>query len=226
MFLKALRGVDDPEQKRKIFKRIYRRLLKKAASQFQATHIVQGTLATDLIESGATGGEIIKSHHNVGHTWGRLGELAPFQDFFKYEVREFARALKLPDSVVNREPFPGPGLFIRVRGAVTKERLDHIRWADKKVRDLVAACMPRDAISQLVVALSGSKYVGIKGDARSFEEMVIVRPVKTVDYMTATSPIFPEELMRQIMEEVAKHPRCIGALFDFNPKPSRTTEIE
>jgi GMP synthase (glutamine-hydrolysing) len=194
--------------------------------EFSATHVVQGTLATDLIESGATGGAIIKSHHNVGLDWGDFQDLHPLRSLFKYEVQELAAILKLPDTVINREPFPGPGLFLRMRGAVTKKRRDIIRWADHKVRSIFYNHPNAPEVSQLVIALNGIPMVGVKGDARVSEEMVIVRPVKTTDFMTASSPIFPPELIEEITTEVSKHPEIVGVLWDFTPKPPRTIEFE
>lgn len=225
-FFDALRGIKNSEKKRGAFKRVYHAIFMEEAEKFGATHIVQGTLATDLIESGATGGAVIKSHHNVGLDWGHLKHLQPLSSLFKYEVRALAAELNLPDSVTHREPFPGPGLFLRMPGAVTKRRRDIIRWADKVIRDIVRGHPDYPEVSQLVPYLNGIKIVGVKGDKRVYEEMVVVRPVKTIDFMTASSPIFTPGLMTEIMTKVSKHPHLVGVLWDFNPKPPRTTEAE
>ncbi len=225
-FFTALDGISDSEQKRKAFQRVYNAIFLEEAAKFNATHVVQGTLATDLIESGATGGAVIKSHHNVGLNWANLKDLHPLSSLFKYEVRALAAELKLPDSVTNREPFPGPGLFLRMPGMVTKKRRDIIRWADKVVRAIVRDHPDYPEVSQLVIHLNGTNIVGVKGDGRVYEEMVVVRPVKTIDFMTASSPIFSPRLMNDIMTAVSRHPELVGVLWDFNPKPPRTTEAE
>jgi len=225
-FSGALDWVKDAEEKRAAFKRVYNAILLEEAAKFGATHVVQGTLATDLIESGATGGAVIKSHHNVGLDWGSLQDLHPLRSLFKYEVRGLAAVLGLPGSVVNREPFPGPGLFLRMPGAVTKERRDRIRWADDEVRKIFYGDPDAPEVSQLVIALNDTPVVGVKGDARVYEEMVVVRPVKTIDFMTASAPIFSPKLMTKIMTRVAQHPELLGVWWDFMPKPPRTTELE
>jgi GMP synthase (glutamine-hydrolysing) len=225
-FFEALAGISDSEEKREAFKRIYNAIFLEEAAKFGATHIVQGTLATDIIESGATGGAVIKSHHNVGLDWKDLQDIHPLSSLFKYEVRALAEELGLPPSVIHREPFPGPGLFLRMPGIVTKERRDIIRWADKVIRNIVREHPDYPEVSQLVIHLNGTPIVGVKGDARVYAEMVVVRPVKTIDFMTASSPIFTPELMDTIMTAVSKHRELVGVLWDFNPKPPRTTEAE
>lgn len=225
-FLRALRGITDAEKKRKAFKRIYLSILKEVAAEFRATHIVQGTLAPDLIESGATGGHLIKSHHNVGLDWGNLGELMPLSPFFKYEVRALAEELDLPLSVVDREPFPGPGLFIRIIGSVTAKRLAILSWADCEVRKIVSTAPNMPEVSQMPIGLNCTNIVGVKGDGRAYGPTVVVRPVKTTDYMTVESPILPEGIMRSITSAVTKHLSIVGVWWDYTPKPPRTTEFE
>ncbi len=225
-FFDAMVDITDAEEKRAAFKCVYNAIFLEEAAKFDATHVVQGTLATDLIESGATGGAVIKSHHNVGLNWGNLQDLHPLCSLFKYEVRELAATLGLPDSVTHREPFPGPGLFLRMPGVVTKERRDRIRWADHEVRQIFYGDPDAPEVSQLVIALNDTPVVGVKGDARVYEEMVVVRPVKTIDFMTASAPIFSPELMTKIMTRVAQHPELLGVWWDFMPKPPRTTELE
>lgn len=226
-FLEALNGVTDAEKKRHIFKHIYLRLLKKAVADFDATHVVQGTLATDEIESGATGGHIIKSHHNVGLDWGNLGELKPLSSFFKYEVRALAQELDLPDSVINREPFPGPGLFLRVFGeCVTEERLDVVRWADHQVRLILRDAENVPEISQLVVALCCVDTTGVKGDARVYKSTIVIRSVHTSDFMTADAVEFPVEVRRLIKSKLTRHPEVVRVWWDETDKPPATTEFE
>ncbi len=226
-FLEALRGVTDAEEKRHIFKRIYLRLLKEAAARFGATHVVQGTLATDEIESGATGGHLIKSHHNVDLDWEYLGELKPLSPFFKYEVRALSEELRLPDTVTNREPFPGPGLFLRcLGGEVTAERLDLVRWSDHQVREILRKAKDVPEISQLVVALCCVHTTGVKGDGRAYGPAIVVRAVHTTDYMTAEAVEFPLEVRRLITGTLTRNHGVVRVWFDEVPKPPATTEFE
>jgi GMP synthase (glutamine-hydrolysing) len=226
-FLEALRGVTDAEEKRHIFKRIYLRLLKEAAARFGATHVVQGTLATDEIESGATGGHLIKSHHNVDLDWEYLGELKPLSPFFKYEVRALSEELRLPDTVTNREPFPGPGLFLRcLGGEVTAERLDLVRWSDHQVREILRKAKDVPEISQLVVGLCCVHTTGVKGDGRAYGPAIVVRAVHTTDYMTAEAVEFPLEVRRLITGTLTRNHGVVRVWFDEVPKPPATTEFE
>lgn len=226
-FLGMLDGITDAEEKRRIFKDIYSRLLKEACVAFDATHIVQGTLATDEIESGATGGALIKSHHNVGLNWGGLGELKPLSLFFKYEVRALARELGLPDSVVEREPFPGPGLFLRIFGkCVTEERLNLVRFADHQVRMILKDAKDVPEISQLVIALCCVDTTGVKGDGRAYGPAVVVRGVRTTDFMTAEAVELPVVVRRQVIARLTSHAGIVRVWFDEVSKPPATTEFE
>lgn len=225
-FLLALRGITDAEKKRTAFKHVYNQILMEMLRKFKATHIVQGTLATDLIESGATGGVNIKSHHNVGLKFGRFLPLQPLASFFKYEVRALAKELGLPNSVTNRTPFPGPGLFIRIIGKpVTRERLELLRFADTEVRyTLEEFRVP--PVSQLVVALNCIDTVGVKGDDRVYGPSVMVRAVQTADFMTAKAIQFPSEVRSAITTSLTSHPGIVRVFFDETPKPPATTEFE
>jgi len=184
-FVKALGAVSDAEEKRKRFKILYTSVLEKAAKDFGAEYLIQGSLATDIIESGKVGNAaLIKSHHNIGLDIN-LKELHPLRNLFKYEVRDLSRRLNLPKTIYGRQPFPGPGLFIRVIGKpVTTERMDTVRWADAEVTKILKSHGIYKKVSQLIVALVCVPTVGIKGDGRSYESSIVVRGVKTQDFMT------------------------------------------
>ncbi|MEK7584319.1 MAG: glutamine-hydrolyzing GMP synthase [Patescibacteria group bacterium] len=228
-FLQAIGDTSDAETKRAHFKRLYGTILEEQADRFGAKFIIQGSLATDFIESGGVGeAELIKSHHNIGLKL-RLEELHPFRNLFKYEVRELGRttALALPLSVTEREPFPGPGLFIRVIGAPpTKERLAIVRWANNEVVKIIRKHNLRDSYSQLVVALGCVNTVGVKGDTRSYKPSIWIRAVETADFMTAEGHQFPPDVRREITSTLTKHPEIVRVMYDETDKPPATTEFE
>ncbi len=226
-FRKAIGRQTHSELKRKRFKKLYGRILEEEAKRFKADFIVQGSLATDLIESGSAGkADLIKSHHNVGLNL-KVKELHPFRNLFKYEVRELARSLKLPSSVSERQPFPGPGLFIRIIGEPPKkDKLDIVRWADGEVTDILKKQKAYDSVSQLIVALDCQRTVGIKGDGRVYAYSIIVRGVRTLDFMTAEGVQFPANVRREISSTVTKHPKIVRVFFDETNKPPATTEME
>jgi len=228
--LTKLAGVSDAQQKRAVFREVYKGIFDKAIKDFGAEIIAQGSLATDFIESGAIGGgEVIKTHHNIGLDFV-TEERHPLRNLFKYEVRALAKEIALPDYLVKREPFPGPGLILRVVGAdVTKERLDTIRFADKTVRDILASheLLNPEVLSQLVVyMLAGSPVVGVKGDARVYDAPIVVRALKTVDFMTGDGVQFPANVRLQMTLALTRHPHISRVLFDETPKPPATTEPE
>jgi GMP synthase (glutamine-hydrolysing) len=217
----------DAEEKRYRFKQVYASLFVWAAEDFGATTVLQGTLATDRIESGATGGALIKSHHNVGLDMGDLKQLHPIDHLFKYEIRALAEEIGLPESVWNRQPFPGPGLFIRIVGTpATPEKLELVRWADAQVREILLDCGIYNQLSQIVVAYLGTKTVGVKGDARVYGGAVVVRAVQTLDFMTAHGVHFSDEVEDEISATLTRHPEIVRVWFDPTKKPPATTEME
>jgi len=226
-FQKAIGNTTHAEVKRKRFKKLYGRILEESARDFGADFIVQGSLATDIIESGKVGNAaLIKSHHNVGLNLS-VNELHPFRNIFKYEVRDLARALKLPVSIAERQPFPGPGLFLRVRGNPPRpDKLAITRWADAEVAKILKKFKLYDDLSQLIVGLNCTKAVGIKGDARVYGYVVDVRAVKTSDFMTARGCHFPDEVEAEICGTVTKHPKVVHVAFYPTNKPPATTEFE
>ncbi|MDO8529478.1 MAG: GMP synthase (glutamine-hydrolyzing), partial [bacterium] len=226
-FQKALGKTTDAETKRKRFKKIYGRILEEEAKKFGADFIVQGSLATDIIESGKAGNAaLIKSHHNVGLNLN-VKELHPFRNIFKYEVRDLARTLKLPESLSERQPFPGPGLFIRIRAEAPRpDKIAIVRWADAQITKILQEHNFYDKISQLIVALNCTKSVGIKGDARVYGYSIDVRAIQTSDFMTAKGVYFPEEIAKEICNTVTKHPKIVHIAFYPTNKPPATTEFE
>ncbi|MCX6712955.1 MAG: glutamine-hydrolyzing GMP synthase [Candidatus Vogelbacteria bacterium] len=230
-FLTALDGLTDAAKKRIAFRMVYKAILKEESALFDLSGeeiVLQGSLATDFIESGqhsGSGSAEIKQHHNTELGFKR--ELHPFKNLFKYEVRALARALGLPDSIALRQPFPGPGLFLRVNGVpVTRERLELVRWADAEVTRILREAGLWSEISQLVVALNGVPTVGVKGDGRIYAGSIVVRGVQTSDFMTATGYQIPAEVRRRISREITKHPQVVRVFFDETDKPPATTEME
>ena len=226
-FARSIPKTIDAEKKRHRFRDAYRKSLNGAGREFHAPWLLQGTLATDVIESGRAGASaLIKSHHNVGLTF-RLKQLHPLSHLFKYEVRELGASLKLPDSIARREPFPGPGLYIRVIGIpATPERIEIARWADEVVRKILLDAEPPEVFSQLVVALDGNRFVGVKGDKRVYGHAILVRAVETADFMTAIGHQFHRNTRQLITTALTKHPQIVHVGFFETPKPPATTEFE
>ncbi|OGI94991.1 hypothetical protein A2917_01250 [Candidatus Nomurabacteria bacterium RIFCSPLOWO2_01_FULL_42_17] len=226
-FIKNISATIDGEEKRGKFREVYKRIFEEQITKYSAGFIVQGTLATDIIESGKAGeSAMIKTHHNVGLSW-EVDDLHPFRNLFKYEVRELARVMKLPKTVYERNPFPGPGLFLRVVGTpVTAEKIELVREADKTVAGILKKHNLEKNISQVIVALLGINSVGVKGDERVYGHSLAVRAVETVDFMTAKGFYFPSAVVEEITSALTKHKDIVRVFFDMTPKPPATTEFE
>lgn len=226
-FIRNIKKTIDGEEKRKKFREVYQRIFEREIKKHKAKFIAQGTLATDIIESGQVGkSAMIKTHHNVGLPW-KIKDLHPLRNLFKYEVRELARALKLPRAVYERNPFPGPGLYLRVVGTpVSKEKLALVREANKTVVDILKKHNIAKEISQLMVALLGVNSVGVKGDERVYGHSIAIRAVQTSDFMTSRGYHFPPEVSDEITSALTKHPGIVRVFFDMTPKPPATTEFE
>jgi GMP synthase (glutamine-hydrolysing) len=238
-FLDALAGVTDPETKRKIIGREFIRafegaqadIIREAPEGTAVRFLVQGTLYPDIVESGGgTGTSTIKSHHNVGGLPEDLEfELVePLRELFKDEVRAVGAQLGLPEVIVHRQPFPGPGLGIRIIGEVTRERLDVLREADAIAREeLTAAGLDRDIWQCPVVLLADVRSVGVQGDGRTYGHPVVLRPVTSEDAMTADWARLPfdvlERISTRITNEVAEVNRVV---LDVTSKPPGTIEWE
>ena len=226
-FMKNISTTIDGEEKRAKFREVYKKIFEEEIAKHNAGFIVQGTLATDIIESGKAGkSAMIKTHHNVGLDW-KVEDLHPFRNLFKYEVRELARALKLPPAVYERNPFPGPGLYLRVVGTpISKENIQLVRETDKAVTDILKKYNIVKDISQLIVALLGINSVGVKGDERVYGHSLAIRAVQTVDFMTAKGYYFPQAVVDEITSALTKHKDIVRVFFDMTPKPPATTEFE
>jgi GMP synthase (glutamine-hydrolysing) len=217
----------DAEEKRAKFREVYGEVFKEVAKSYGATHMIQGTLATDLIESGSAGkSALIKTHHNVDLDLG-LTEIMPLEDYFKFEVRAFAHEMGLDELTRSRQPFPGPGLYLRIVGTpVTPELLDIVREADHEVKNILERHKIYDKISQTIVALLGVNTVGVKGDGRVYGYSLAVRTVETTDFMTIKGYYLPTKVMDEITSTLIKHPKIVRVFYDFTPKPPATTEFE
>ncbi|MDV6013047.1 glutamine-hydrolyzing GMP synthase [Haloechinothrix sp. LS1_15] len=234
-FLAALSGVTDPEAKRKIigheFIRIFEKAERDLAAQGDYRYLVQGTLYPDVVESGGGSGTAnIKSHHNVG---GLPEELAfelvePLRSLFKDEVRRVGLELGLPETIVHRQPFPGPGLAIRVVGEVTGERLETLRAADAIAREeLTLAGLDREIWQCPVVLLADVRSVGVQGDGRTYGHPIVLRPVCSEDAMTADWSRLPYDVLERISTRVTNEvPGVTRVVLDVTSKPPGTIEWE
>ena len=238
-FLSALAGVSDPEQKRKIigrefirsFEEAERKLVAEAAKDNEPIRfLVQGTLYPDVVESGGGVTAGIKSHHNVGGLPDDLQfELVePLRTLFKDEVRAIGAELGLPKEIVNRQPFPGPGLGIRIVGEVTKERLDLLRKADAIVRqELSEAGEDRNIWQCPVVLLADVRSVGVQGDGRTYGHPIVLRPVSSEDAMTADWSRLDHELLARISNRITNEVEGVNrVVLDITSKPPGTIEWE
>ena len=236
-FLGHLAGVTDPEEKRKIIGREFIRVFEAAEREILATpgapvkFLVQGTLYPDVVESGGgEGAANIKSHHNVGGLPEDLefSLIEPLRTLFKDEVREVGRQLGIPEAIVARHPFPGPGLAIRIIGAVDAERLRILREADAIVRDeTTAAGLDSDIWQFPVVLLADVRSVGVQGDGRTYGHPVVLRPVSSEDAMTADWSRLPYELLERISTRITNEVREVNrVVLDVTSKPPGTIEWE
>ncbi|MFE4493879.1 glutamine-hydrolyzing GMP synthase [Streptomyces niveus] len=238
-FLAALAGVSDPEQKRKIIGREFIRVFEQAQAEIVAEaepgepveFLVQGTLYPDVVESGGgTGTANIKSHHNVGGLPEDLefSLIEPLRQLFKDEVRMVGQELGLPDEIVQRQPFPGPGLGIRIVGDITRERLDLLREADAIAREeLTAAGLDRDIWQCPVVLLADVRSVGVQGDGRTYGHPIVLRPVSSEDAMTADWTRMPYDVLAKISTRITNEVADVNrVVLDVTSKPPGTIEWE
>ncbi|MFM8843051.1 MAG: glutamine-hydrolyzing GMP synthase, partial [Actinomycetota bacterium] len=234
-FLTALNGITDPEEKRKIIGREFIRTFEEAAVKISAEKkvefLVQGTLYPDVVESGGgTGTANIKSHHNVGGLPEDLDFtlIEPLRSLFKDEVREVGMALGLPEPIVWRQPFPGPGLAIRIVGEVTEERLRVLRRADFIAREeLHLAGLDREIWQCPVVLLAEVRSVGVQGDGRTYGHPIVLRPVSSEDAMTADWSRIPYEVLAKISNRITNEVREVNRVtLDITSKPPATIEWE
>jgi len=230
-FLKRLQGVVDPERKRRIIGEEFIRVFEEVADNVaDASFLAQGTLYPDVIESGVGVAANIKTHHNVGGLPDvmRLQVIEPLRYLFKDEVRAVAKELGLPDSIVGRHPFPGPGLAIRITGEVTAERLAILRAADAIfLEELRTAGWYAKVWQAFVVLAAGVRSVGVMGDHRTYAHPIILRAVTSEDAMTAQSARLPYELLERVASRIVNEvPGVNRVLYDISSKPPATIEWE
>lgn len=230
-FLNRLAGVTEPEQKRKIIGEEFIRVFEEEGKKIgQTDFLAQGTIYPDVIESGKENAETIKSHHNVGG----LPDFVDFKEIieplrllFKDEVRELGKQLKLPKYMVMRQPFPGPGLAIRIIGEVTEEKLEILREADAIFRDEIEKADLENSMNQYFAALTNMKSVGVMGDGRTYDWAIALRSVTTEDFMTADWTRIPYEVLDRVSSRIVNEvPHVNRVLYDITSKPPSTVEFE
>ncbi|HYF79515.1 MAG TPA: glutamine-hydrolyzing GMP synthase, partial [Symbiobacteriaceae bacterium] len=229
-FLSKLAGVTDPEQKRKIIGREFIYVFQDEARKLgQMDYLVQGTLYPDVIESGTATAAVIKSHHNVGGLPEdmKFKLIEPFRELFKDEVRAVGRALGVPEEIVGRHPFPGPGLAIRVLGEITPDKLHILREADAIYLEEIRKAGLYDQIWQAFAVLPSIRSVGVMGDERTYAYPIILRAVTSDDGMTSDFFRFPWDVLERITTRIINEvPHVNRVAYDMTSKPPGTIEWE
>lgn len=229
-FLGKLKGVSDPEQKRKIIGKEFVEVFNEEAKKMKdAEYLAQGTLYTDVIESGTDTAQTIKSHHNVGGLPKKLGFklIEPLRSLFKDETRELGEKLGIPHDLVWRQPFPGPGLGIRVLGEITPEKLEIVRESDAILREEIKKAGLDEEIWQYFTVLPGIRSVGVMGDGRTYDYAVGIRAVTSIDGMTADFAKIPWDVLQKISVRIVNEVDHVNRiLYDVTSKPPSTIEWE
>ena len=223
-----MKGVTDPEQKRKIIGEEFIRVFEEEAKNWGISVFGAGYHYPDVVESGGEAGAVIKSHHNVGGLPQKLGfekVIEPLAGLFKDEVRVLGRKLGLPASLTERQPFPGPGLAIRIMGEVTAEKLNVLRQADAAVREELGRLAKKP--DQYFAVMTDTFSVGVKGDDRTFDPVLAIRAVKTSDFMTAEYAEVPHKVLKKMSERITREVAGISrVVYDITGKPPATVEWE
>lgn len=230
-FLNKLAGVTDPEQKRKIIGEEFIRVFEEEARKIgRVDYLCQGTIYPDVVESGVGEAAVIKSHHNVGglpKDMGFTGLVEPLRDLFKDEVRKAGLELSIPEFLVWRQPFPGPGLAIRVMGEVTREKLEILRDADAIFREEIALAKLDRTVGQYFAVLTNVKSVGVMGDGRTYDYTIALRGVTTNDFMTADWARIPYDVLAKTSGRIINEVKGINRIvYDITSKPPATIEWE
>jgi len=222
-FLEALEGVSDPEEKRKIIGEVFINVFERVAQEVGAEFLVQGTIAPDWIESQGD----IKSHHNVALPHGLVLELVePIRELYKDEVRIIGAELKLPKDMVNRQPYPGPGLAVRVVGNLTAQKIEICRKANAIVEEEVKKEGLHENLWQYFAVLTDTKVTGVKGDIRDYGYLVVLRMVESMDAMTAQVPELPWNMVKTISRRItAEIPEVTHVALSVSDKPPSTIEF-
>lgn len=231
-FLKKLEGITDPERKRKIIGEEFIRVFEEEAKKIGAVDfLVQGTIYPDVIESGGSKkAAVIKSHHNVGGLPEHIDFkelIEPLRMLFKDEVRKLGTALGIPAQLIQRQPFPGPGLAVRILGEITPERLRLVRESDAILREEIAAAGLADSIWQYFTVYPNVRTVGVMGDGRTYDNLIAIRAVTSVDAMTVEAAEIPYPLLQKIALRIVNEVKGINRIvYDITPKPPATIEWE
>ncbi len=230
-FLDKLKGVSDPETKRKIIGEEFIRVFEDEAKKIgKVDFLVQGTIYPDVIESGAGDAAVIKSHHNVGGLPDYVDFkeiIEPLRNLFKDEVRKVGEELGIPEEIVWRQPFPGPGLAIRIIGDITKDKLEILKDSDHIFREEIANAGLKREINQYFTVLTGMRSVGVMGDERTYDYTLALRAVTTTDFMTADWARIPYDILEKISNRIVNEVKHINRIvYDITSKPPATIEWE
>lgn len=234
-FLDALKGVDDPERKRKIIGELFVRVFEEVASASKGKGVgflIQGTIAPDWIESGGLGRDTIKSHHNVGGLPEKMNLklCEPLRELYKHEVRIVGKELGLPEAIFNRQPFPGPALAVRIVGEVTEEKVAIVQEACEIVENELESASREGRMEkpwQYFAALLPSKTVGVRGDERAYQYTIVIRAVRSLDGMTASFSHIPHDVLEKMSTRITNEIRSVGRVtYDITNKPPGTIEME
>lgn len=230
-FLEKLKNISDPETKRKYIGEEFIRVFEEEAAKIgEVDFLGQGTIYPDVIESGTENAEVIKSHHNVGGLPTNIrfsGIIEPLRDLFKDEVRKVGKELGIPDELVNRQPFPGPGLAIRIIGDITEDKLKVLKEADAIFREEILNAKLSNSPDQYFAVLTNIKSVGVMGDGRSYEHTIALRAVNTSDFMTADFSKIPYDVLEKASTRIVNEVKGINrVVYDITSKPPATIEWE
>lgn len=230
-FLGRLEGVSDPETKRKIIGEEFIRVFEEEAKKIgRVDFLVQGTIYPDVIESGTGDAAVIKSHHNVGGLPDHVDFkeiIEPLRNLFKDEVRKMGEELDIPEEIVWRQPFPGPGLAIRIIGDITKDKLEILKDSDHIFREEIANAGLKREINQYFTVLTGMRSVGVMGDERTYDYTLALRAVTTTDFMTADWARIPYDVLEKISNRIVNEVKHINRIvYDITSKPPATIEWE